>query len=230
MLSRIIVAALLTASAIFAAVRIYWPDIIAQPASAAAFLGALAGAGGGLLAIIFGAVINAELNRRRDDRLRGEQARTLAVALRAELSTLMAEAASRVSSVESLRATDGPVNPAQVVHLDIPAKKVFGSNTHHLGDLGDRAAIAVIAAHAGSDEIRSDIAGARAHASDDFIDDNNLEVFARNFRNLFEAAAKGINALNAFLGEAASFPDPGSVLDQALAAHASEPGPRVSTK
>ncbi len=58
---------------IFAAVTTYWQDIIAQPASAAAFLGALSGAGGGLLAIILGALLNAELNRRRDDQLRDQE-------------------------------------------------------------------------------------------------------------------------------------------------------------
>ena len=50
MLSWIVFFALFCAVAILAAVTTYWPDIIAQPASAAAFLGALAGAGGGLLA------------------------------------------------------------------------------------------------------------------------------------------------------------------------------------
>ena len=84
-LQWIVFAALFIAFAIFAAVTTYWPDIIAQPASAAAFLGALAGAGGGLLAIILGALINAELNRYRDDRLRRKQAHAVAVALVAEL-------------------------------------------------------------------------------------------------------------------------------------------------
>ena len=56
-----------------------------RPASAAAFLGALSGAGGGLLAIVIGALINAELNRRRDDRLRREEGRSLALSLQGEM-------------------------------------------------------------------------------------------------------------------------------------------------
>ncbi len=74
---------------ILAAVTTYWQAIIALPASAAAFLGALSGAGGGLLAIILGALINAELNRRRDDRLRREEGRSLALSLHGEMLSVV---------------------------------------------------------------------------------------------------------------------------------------------
>jgi len=49
------------------------------------FVGSFTGAAFGLAAIIVGALFNAYLNRRRDDRLRKIEARTLAVALKAEL-------------------------------------------------------------------------------------------------------------------------------------------------
>jgi len=52
----------------------------------ATFLGSLVGAFVGLLALLLGALFNAHLNRKRDDRLRAEERRSAAVALRAELA------------------------------------------------------------------------------------------------------------------------------------------------
>jgi hypothetical protein len=52
----------------------------------ASFLGSLTGSLVGLLALLLGALFNAHLNRRRDDRLRNEERRALAVALRTELA------------------------------------------------------------------------------------------------------------------------------------------------
>jgi hypothetical protein len=53
---------------------------------AAVFVGSLTGASIGLIAIVIGALFNAHLNRRRDTALRREEAKTLAVALCAELN------------------------------------------------------------------------------------------------------------------------------------------------
>ncbi|MET4177692.1 hypothetical protein [Bradyrhizobium barranii] len=58
----------------------------AQPPGIATFLGALTGSSLGLLAIIVGALFNAHLNRRRDDRIRDHDARAVATALYAELT------------------------------------------------------------------------------------------------------------------------------------------------
>jgi hypothetical protein len=55
---------------------------------AASFLGSFTGAAIGLLAILAGALFNAYLNRRRDDRLRLLEARAAATALKAELSAI----------------------------------------------------------------------------------------------------------------------------------------------
>jgi hypothetical protein len=52
----------------------------------AAFLGSLVGALVGLLALLLGALFNARQNRKRDDRLRAEERRSVATALRAELA------------------------------------------------------------------------------------------------------------------------------------------------
>ena len=48
---------------------------------AATFIGAFTGAIGGLIAILMGALYNARLNRKRDDRLRMQDANVLRIAL-----------------------------------------------------------------------------------------------------------------------------------------------------
>lgn len=53
---------------------------------AASFLGSFTGASIGLIALLLGALFNARLNRRRDDRIRRQEARALAAALKAELT------------------------------------------------------------------------------------------------------------------------------------------------
>jgi hypothetical protein len=52
----------------------------------ASFLGSLVGAFVGLFALLLGALFNAHLTRKRDDRLRAEERRSVATALRAELA------------------------------------------------------------------------------------------------------------------------------------------------
>ena len=56
--------------------------------SAAQFWGAVVGVGGGLTAILMGALFNAFLNRLRDDRLRELEGRAVAAAIRSELATM----------------------------------------------------------------------------------------------------------------------------------------------
>jgi hypothetical protein len=68
--------------------KCFWEWLGSLPPSSASFVGSLTGAAFGLTAIIVGALFNAHLNRRRDDHLRKIEARTLAVALKAELAGL----------------------------------------------------------------------------------------------------------------------------------------------
>jgi hypothetical protein len=56
------------------------------PPSNASFLGTLTGSTLGLIALLIGALFNAHLNRKRDDRLRRDDARSVISALKAELS------------------------------------------------------------------------------------------------------------------------------------------------
>ncbi len=119
---NVIVGVLLAALIVGSTLVQFWPTIAALSGGSAAFLGALVGAASGLGAILCGALYNAKLNRDRDDRLRSEQARTIAIGLRAELIALMDDANTRLSTVEQMLAMDAPVSPARVTVLDLPAQ------------------------------------------------------------------------------------------------------------
>lgn len=62
--------------------------LMALQPSVAAFLGAIVGATITMVSVIVGALFNAHLNRRRDDRIRKQEERTVANALLAELTML----------------------------------------------------------------------------------------------------------------------------------------------
>ena len=62
-----------------------WEWLSSLSGGAATFIGSLTGSAIGLIALLIGALFNAHLNRRRDDRLREIDTRGLAVALLAEL-------------------------------------------------------------------------------------------------------------------------------------------------
>jgi len=66
-----------------------WEWLKTLPPGAASFVGSLTGSGIGLIALVIGALFNAQLNRRRDDRLRDEDRRGVATALHAELASVV---------------------------------------------------------------------------------------------------------------------------------------------
>jgi hypothetical protein len=72
---------------------------------AAGFVGSVTGSSLGLVALLIGAMVNAHLNRRRDDRLRRDQTRSFAVALKSELKQLQAVL---IQNADELDETDGP--------------------------------------------------------------------------------------------------------------------------
>ena len=133
-LQWIVFAALSIVFAIFAAVTTYWPAIVAQPPSAAAFLGALAGAGGGLLAIILGALLNAELNRRRDDRLRREETEALIKSLASEMEAIAINARTNAAG---LRRMDRGHLASAFRMLLPPKAPVFEANAGKIGWIPD---------------------------------------------------------------------------------------------
>jgi hypothetical protein len=61
----------------------------------------------GLLALLIGALFNAHLNRKRDDRLRAEEARAIAAAIRAELAGLVRKLEEPFSEISSVTYADG---------------------------------------------------------------------------------------------------------------------------
>jgi hypothetical protein len=77
----------------------FWNWLAALPAGSASFVGTLAGSTFGLIAILIGALVNAHLNRRRDDAIRDADGVAVASALYAELNgvhrALVENAASR---------------------------------------------------------------------------------------------------------------------------------------
>jgi hypothetical protein len=66
----------------------FWEWLQTAPQGQATFVGALTGSFLGLVALLLGALFNAHLNRKRDDRLRREDQLAVATALRAELEGL----------------------------------------------------------------------------------------------------------------------------------------------
>jgi hypothetical protein len=74
----------------------------------ASFLGSMVGALTGLIALLLGALFNARLNRRRDDRLKREDRRAVAAALRAELAVLDDNLQSHAETLKGLDALKDP--------------------------------------------------------------------------------------------------------------------------
>ena len=86
-----------------------WDWLATLQPSSASFVGTLTGSSLGLIALLLGAVFNAHLNRKRDDRLRNDDARGVAAALRAELSGMNVTLARNADSLEN--AKSGFVTP-----------------------------------------------------------------------------------------------------------------------
>jgi hypothetical protein len=66
----------------------FWNWLATLPQGSASFVGTLAGSTLGLIALLLGALFNAHLNRKRDDRLREQDRQGLAAALHSELSSI----------------------------------------------------------------------------------------------------------------------------------------------
>ena len=123
----------------------FWSWIGALPPSGASFLGTLAGSGLGLVALLVGALFNAHLNRRRDDRLRIEEAWLLTSALKAELSGINE---SLLRNADNL---DNPKN-AFVVPDIAHSVRVFPALLSKLGLLDVGSAREVIGAYVSIDQ------------------------------------------------------------------------------
>jgi hypothetical protein len=92
----------------------FWQWLQTASQGQASFVGTLMGSFFGLVALLLGALFNAHLNRRRDDRLRTEEQRAVATALKAELEGLrrtLNDAAETISQ-------EGYLQPDE--HVQVP--------------------------------------------------------------------------------------------------------------
>jgi len=98
----------------------FWEWLAHLPQGSASFVGTLAGSSLGLIAILIGALVNAALNRRRDDRLRDEDRIALASTLYAELKGLHR---SLIENAQHL--TDTPPDPNDGFVVPEPSMKLL---------------------------------------------------------------------------------------------------------
>ena len=151
--------------------------------SAAQFIGAAVGVGGGLAAILTGALVNAGLNRRRDDRLRDIEGRAVAAAIRGELTSMKLSIAdllpiwkegehvfSEISTQQHSfpGGIGAPIDANEYIRLPPSHATIFEANASRLGLLG------------------SDLAGAVT------IVYTNYRVRSEIFRQPFEIMAKDL--------------------------------------
>jgi hypothetical protein len=112
-----------------------WEWIQSLHGGAPPFLGSLTGSLLGLLGILAGALFNAHLNRRRDARLRREEARLMIAALRAELSRLRDTLINNAERLET-------ESPADFYVPDVAHSiKLFPELISKLGLIGEDAAV-----------------------------------------------------------------------------------------
>lgn len=104
-----------------------WAWIEGLKGGAPQFLGSLMGSLFGLMSIVAGAVFNAHLNRRRDDRLRREEARSVIAAIRAELSSIENGFSKKAKLLETDKQSDFFVRDiSQAVRLVPELRKQLG--------------------------------------------------------------------------------------------------------
>lgn len=146
-----------------------WSWINSLPDGAANFLGSSFGAGLGLIAILLGALFNAHLGRKRDDRLAMEERKALAASLLGELiGTILSVSDRRYfllgtdSAFSSARISSGyPIKERMA--LDAPL--VFEANAGKIGILGYDLAADIARIHAHYNLIRNLMAVAVAEHS-----------------------------------------------------------------
>lgn len=180
---------------IVAALTNNWDAIASLPESTAAFLGALAGVGGGLLAILAGALLNAHLNRKRDDRLRNVEIVAVTNALDAELMKFHS-----FSSEHAAKLRQPPLNTFGAIAVGRPlSAPIFEKMTgHQLGLLDTDALRNLVEVHYRHELLTGFIDDTIAMVSnlDEIVDDNLLEKFVTRHNDLAQAAMTARRALS----------------------------------
>jgi hypothetical protein len=106
----------------------FWDWLAALSQGSASFIGTLTGSTLGLIALLIGALFNAHLNRRRDDRLRDEDRVALASALYAELSGI-----HRTLIENAQHLTDRPADPSGGFMVPEPSMKLLPGTLSRIG-------------------------------------------------------------------------------------------------
>src|SRR5262245_35574996 len=106
----------------------FWDWLATLPQGSASFIGALTGSMFGLIALLIGALFNAHLNRRRDDRLRDEDRVALASTLYAELLGIHQ---TLVENAQHL--TDNPPDPYGGFTVPRPSTKLLPETFSRIG-------------------------------------------------------------------------------------------------
>ncbi len=202
---EILVAFLLALGAIFSALWHYWPQITSWPESAAMFVGSLAGAGGGLFAILLGALYNAHLNRKRDCRLREQERATITSVVQAELVALRIRAKTRYLHIRKWRARATTVTATKMGLIGIPRQMFLESNAERLGLLGPKLTSDIVAAHAQASHIAMNLEAIRHGDPGAPVLDSALETFEDDFNNLVLFCGDAIDALERKTGQGFAF-------------------------
>ena len=185
-----LITVLLVVIVIAGALSNYWDAIESLPESSAAFLGALAGVGGGLLAILAGALANAQLNRNRDERLRNAEIDAVTNALVAELKKLHVFSNGHATKLrQTPRAT-----------FRAPDIAIFEKMTgQQLGLLNPNALLKLVEAHYHHELLTrhlNETIGTDNPDPDARANDATIEIIAGYHDELAKAALEAIRALN----------------------------------
>lgn len=185
---NVIVGVLLAALILGSALIHLWPDIVTLSGGAAAFLGALVGAAAGLGAILSGALYNAHLNRKRDDRLRETEARNLASALAAEISCLGDWVSYAITQIDNFLANPedagGTVRTYHLLTLAPPIPTIYSPEANRLIILPGYLLREVVGFYTDIARAAAVIESARETGATAIINDSTL----RSLKNLFELA------------------------------------------
>jgi hypothetical protein len=104
----------------------FWKWLAALPPGSASFVGTLTGSSFGLLAILVGALFNARLNRKRDERLREEDRIALASTLYAELAGIRRTLTDNAKQLVSRPPAGGFVTPKPTITIYPQVLTKFG--------------------------------------------------------------------------------------------------------
>ncbi|MET4206865.1 hypothetical protein [Bradyrhizobium sp. LA2.1] len=138
----------------------FWDWLGKLPQSSASFVGTLTGSSLGLIALLTGALVNASLNRRRDDRLRRHDRTAVATVLHAELTGMRRTLIENAEHLES-----NPPDPKQGFVVPAPSARLLDDATSKIGLLGTDAVRKVMDAYVLNEAYLTDLilAGGQQH-------------------------------------------------------------------